>query len=690
MPPLSETPPYIRQEDIDKLAQNYTATVVLPALARDRKVLAPDAAKMGELLDPIELSGQADIYASMFVHAAALLKSGGRLGFVTPNSWLGSEYGRELQGFFLRHFKIIAIVESRIEPWFETAQVNTIFTILECCENNRERSNHLVKFVSVKKKLKDIITWDMQFEASDRWHNLGLIIQKIERAGSEFIDIARDGTIVVSPPNLVNDFEDENFRIRVIKQGELEEDIARAFGAGHWGRFLRAPKIYFDLRQMLADKLVQLSDESIAGVNYGLKPGITDFFTLPSERAKEFGIEKEFLVPFLTTFRDVGKPVIIPKDTDNLLFFCGLDKNELRRQGKKGALKYIEWGETQTTTGRGQVGRAGVPWPEVPSVKNRPRWYDVGERVPGDVVMNQFIGERMFFILNPHKIFVSNTFFEASFVDKELLDVWVALMNSAISYLITEVHGRLTWSVGVMYLYGPEIKTLLLPDARKITPTSQKKILSAFAPLLKRRIKKVSEEVREKDRQEFDASVLEALGLEPRKYLHAIYQGLAESVEARVKLGKMQALEKKTRKTADTSKIKEEIIKEIVPDGLKPFPESFVRGRLKWRDITVPTGKLRLGEYFLGRQKIVNERKEEYEAKTRNEAEFILFAQKPNTHIVRIPESEIGVAQAIQNYRKYLEELREELMRAFVRRTGDEQLSERMVSQTMDELGVLL
>ncbi len=59
------------------------------------------------------ISTYADLYVSMFWHAAAFLKPGGRMGIVTSNAWLDVGYGHALQGFFLEHFKIIAILESR-------------------------------------------------------------------------------------------------------------------------------------------------------------------------------------------------------------------------------------------------------------------------------------------------------------------------------------------------------------------------------------------------------------------------------------------------------------------------------------------------------------------------------------------------------------------------------------------------
>jgi hypothetical protein len=57
------------------------------------------------------------------------LKEGGKFGFIVSNSWLDTNYGRGLQEFFLRHYKIVAIIESKVERWFAEADVNTCIVI---------------------------------------------------------------------------------------------------------------------------------------------------------------------------------------------------------------------------------------------------------------------------------------------------------------------------------------------------------------------------------------------------------------------------------------------------------------------------------------------------------------------------------------------------------------------------------
>ena len=43
------------------------------------------------------------------------------MGIVTSNAWLDVNYGFALQRFFCDRFKIVAVLESRCEPWFTEA-----------------------------------------------------------------------------------------------------------------------------------------------------------------------------------------------------------------------------------------------------------------------------------------------------------------------------------------------------------------------------------------------------------------------------------------------------------------------------------------------------------------------------------------------------------------------------------------
>src|SRR5208283_1021586 len=125
-------------------------------------------------------------YVYLFFHAARFLKPGGRMGIVTSNAWLDVNYGYALQKFFCDRFKIVAILESRCEPWFTEASVNTVLTIVERCDNEKQRDGHLVKFVKVKKHLADLEPGDPKIEAKARWRKLEQLTERIEKASKPY------------------------------------------------------------------------------------------------------------------------------------------------------------------------------------------------------------------------------------------------------------------------------------------------------------------------------------------------------------------------------------------------------------------------------------------------------------------------------------------------------------------------
>jgi type I restriction-modification system DNA methylase subunit len=153
-------PPYTRQEEMPKIApdvKEYKEKVIEKALEDNTgKRIA-------------EISKRAGIHAYFFVHGTKFLKNGGRFGFIVSNSWLDVDYGRGLQEFFLNNYKIVAIIESKVERWFEEADINTCIVILEKCSNRKERDENLARFVYLFKPLNYFIPpaqemWQKQVE----------------------------------------------------------------------------------------------------------------------------------------------------------------------------------------------------------------------------------------------------------------------------------------------------------------------------------------------------------------------------------------------------------------------------------------------------------------------------------------------------------------------------------------------
>ncbi|MEO8289368.1 MAG: N-6 DNA methylase [Gaiellaceae bacterium] len=161
-------PPYLRWQKLDDLDPSYRGRVQKIALK----------ANVGEK----ELL---DIYVLFFIHALDVLSEGGRVGFVTSNAWLATEYGIALQLFLLRDTRLIAVIGSEAEPFFPQAAINTVVTIAEKPASPLTfQDDYPLRFVSLKRTLAEITTE----EGGDRWAALDALAGRVESASVPFED----------------------------------------------------------------------------------------------------------------------------------------------------------------------------------------------------------------------------------------------------------------------------------------------------------------------------------------------------------------------------------------------------------------------------------------------------------------------------------------------------------------------
>jgi type I restriction enzyme M protein len=311
-------------------------------------------------------------------------------------------------------------------------------------------------------------------------------------------------------------------------------------------------------------------------MKFGSKTGINEFYYLTAEQAKARSIEPAYLFQLVKAADDPSHSILVsPAALPRSVFVCRKTKQELRKLGHTGALKYIEWGEKQKFTS-GNL--AGMPWPEGIEVKNRkPGWYALPkyrgysarvfwQKAYHDTYLQRYsevdlIPDQRLYFLDPKEG-----------VDAELLS---AVLNSFVVALSLECIAPVAAGEGVCEVRLEDARdSLLVPNLHKITKTDRSAILKAFQPLKKRSILRVPDEVKQKDRQAFDSVVLKAIGLEPKKYMNQIYDGLCELVRERIELGQMRGKARKTKSRGIKAEKKatEEVIDEVLPEGPKAVP----------------------------------------------------------------------------------------------------------------------
>ena len=298
-------PPYVRQEGIPKESelkrQKGETKEAYEARRKTTKDYLQELCK--ELWPGLRLSGRSDLHCYFWPVAASLLKEGGYFGFLTSSSWLDVDYGFALQGWILKGFKLIAVIESLDEPWFKDARVKTSITILQRCDDLKSRMDNVVKFVRLFKPVKEILGDRPHGDEAAR-QNAAEALRKIilqtnapfSNAQMRIIPVSqqvlwdegvRAGTLLKAEEMVESESEeqeDEENNGSALKEAAAMYRIGSDYVAGKWGRFLRAPDLYFRLIKDYRSRLVRLGE--IAEVKRGITSGCDAFF-MPHDVTEE-------------------------------------------------------------------------------------------------------------------------------------------------------------------------------------------------------------------------------------------------------------------------------------------------------------------------------------------------------------------------------------------------------------------
>lgn len=559
-------PPYTRQEEIadieGKSDAEYKTKLIQSALndISGRKIAT--------------ISKRAGLYAYFFVHGFKFLKNGGRFGFIVSNSWLDVDYGKGLQEFFLKNYKIIAIIESKVERWFAEADVNTCIVILEKCsgeQNKKRRDENLARFVYLKKPLTEFIPpahnmWEKQVK---RLHKIDDLIKTI-LAHNKF-------------------YKNENLRIFSKKQKELWEEgfdkEKNKYVGAKWGKYLRAPEIFFKILEKAKNKLVPLKE--IADVRFGIKTGANDFFHLTDEQIKKWRIEKKFWMHkennkfrpnyVLTSARENDSIVVNPKRLKKIILMVHEEKRKLK--GKK-VLDYINLGESKTF-GKGK--KAGIP-SQKPTCSSRKNWYDLGYKKPGDAFWMMTPGNRYIVFYNARCVYADARLYDIYFKEKADVKAYVAFLNSSIIPLFTGQEGRfLTGSINVIDVKVYEFLRFLVPNFNQVDKAIKSKLEKAFEAISQRKIETILKEIGatkpsevslnkvKLDRRILDRIIMEdILKLNKNEQLE-IYRAVVDLISSRIKKAKSVSKKNKTKEGIDIDKLTQTVMKKISPKTLGKF-----------------------------------------------------------------------------------------------------------------------
>jgi hypothetical protein len=547
---------------------------------------------------------------------------------LTSIGWLDTDYGFKLQKFLLDNFRIVAVLESSREPWFTGARVTTAVTILQQEPDSERRLNNLVKFVQIRKLLKELFPQD------------GTSEDRLVRARElrDFIEASREN------------YTDDRWRIRVVTQEELyrkgcwelpagddeEEEgeekhsvqtahaeIIRGeelppYRGGKWGVYLRAPDAFFELTDEYADAFVPLRE--LAEVKFGLKTGADGFFfvkDITDEALEEepinskfrslFGIsrrqtntvriirasdnsahavEADYLEPVLPSLMGIESVEITREDLEHFVLLVEGPKARLQNQH---VLKYIRWGEKQALHER-------------PSCASRNPWFDLTSTTRAPIILPKIQQYRHIISWNEHHFICGSALLEVTPRGGINAAALCALLNSTVCALAKHVYARQHGREGSIQLDVYAANMLLVPDISHAAPELLTALSESLNRLRQRRSLDLDEEFDLADRRELDDFVLQVIGIRDAEdratFLERLYGQMREMYGATREVEKeMQVYRRRMARRGKLTprSIAAEIWESFDKSDLRHFPDDFISDGISQEVIRLaPAHKIQL------------------------------------------------------------------------------------------------
>ena len=655
-------PPYTRQEEMPEIA---------PDVKQYKEGIIDKALKDNTGKKIAEISKRAGIHAYFFVHGMKFLRDGGRFGFIVSNSWLDVDYGKGLQEFFLNNYKITAIIESKVERWFEWADVNTCIVILEKCKDKKERDENLVRFVYLFKPLSYFIP-----PAQEMWQ------RQIERLN----EIDKLKKTIMAHSEL---YQNEELRILPKSQAELwEEGFDRESGkyvGAKWGKYLRAPEIFFKILEKGKGYLVPLKE--IAEVRRGFTTGANEFFYLTEEEIKRRGIEREFWmhqdeegnwVPnyVIKSPRECKSIVVKPKDLKYRVLMIHKGKKDLKRTN---VLKYIQEGESKGYHLR-------------PTCASRERWYDLGLWEKPHFVWSDAYNDR-YGVYDTQKTWADKRFFYIYLKDADYCVLVHSYLNSSIIPLTIELDGITSLGEGAVYTNVYQLERLGMPRGEikkqeQLVPIlnkfKQRKIFSIFDELGANSPSEVSLDKVKPDRRELDKIVMgEILGLTDEEQLE-VYRAVVDLVKSRIERAKSFGKKRKTKEGIDIDLLVKTVMDKLGDDTLGKFYREKVLTHKPLRTKSLPkvSGEVKLEQELFGWR--LSSGREHIDCASEMEARYLKVWLEAGLENVKIPKDEHYLKEIVLELES-LKQKTDEVFDDYLGSILDSKLRQRLLHQLWQE-----
>jgi len=503
-------PPYVRQEKIRDYLGRFDRQEYLCRLNEGLRAIYPTF--MGKTR---RISGRADYYVYFYLHALSLLARRGTLCFITSNSWLDVDFGRDLQDFFLRFGHLKMVIDNRANRSFAQADVNTVIVLAGPPEHQHplseeEMKARPVRFVVFQVPFEEAIHPAVFAEIGDTSLYEPLASCRVLRR-PEFRAILQDQWSLYQE-GLADTEEEGKGDQSTLPWKQTRPMVSRPCAGSKWGgKYLRAPDIFFTILEKGKGKLVRLGD--IARVRRGFTTGANEFFYLePVEMTVrevaelreqdpmapirvrngagwEGEIEAAWLRPVIKSPREIKTLRVRLEDLRHLVWMKPDNSKGVANPGDGVAFTlacplasaYIEWGASQG-------------YPDRPTCTSRQWWWDVGAREVGHALCMMSYNDR-------HPFWVNGV----ALCDARLYDVYItrdvnpivviALLNTILVPMFIELGGRFNLGEGALDFKVYEAAALPLLRHEVLSFADSQRLLDAFHRLCERPISDIFQEL---------------------------------------------------------------------------------------------------------------------------------------------------------------------------------------------------
>lgn len=416
-----------------------------------------------------------DLYSYLPFYLWNLLKQNGKLGIITSNSWLATEWGGVFRNALNKFYYIEKVIISGKGRWFKDADVITTIIIA----NKRNSIDDInpdenTNFITINSDLNSAKDCDIQ----------------------EIIE-----NIIASIPN-------KNISFQKYKTQSLF-DLSISWSS-----------LFSDISWVSKIKSKLIPANKLFDINRGERRGWDPMFYPENNH----DIENIYIRPVLKSSREIENLIT---SAESEAFCCSKSVKELGALGHDNTLSWIKKFEHE-------VNKKGKPLPKVLE-RSGCYWYEMKDTTMADFVASINFDKKIFIAKLNKRSFVNQRLTRFTVKDGNLdLELVHALLNSVLGIFFIESIG-FGRGLGALDLSSTRMKKnlkMLNPDL--LSNKQKQSIKTKFGKLKNRKLLPILEELKSADRTDFDNVVFESFGIQ--EYKDQIIDSLKTLYEIRMNI----------------------------------------------------------------------------------------------------------------------------------------------------------